>query len=294
MKVTSEIILSNLQTLEEVKRDYPILIEYELESDSTNKRQIWSDAANYGLHQYLSFIDFLIITKENNQQPLFDHKIKNKEFQEVLERCAQDEVVKKILKTKSKISFTKLLNSDKWELYAGNLNYRRRKRYKNNFLASTAIIANFCIQNEIEILDTSRIGEFYTKRLEKLDPSTKIEFDLSNDVINFIVEKITKGNYDYRKLNLQSISKSISEKLARKIIDLDSGESVRFIDTSNFHKNITPGKIYKIVSKDFNSGRLTIQIENDLGYIRRYPYRLFESISDLRDSAISKLLGDLE
>lgn len=290
MKISSECILHNINTLESVKKDFPILNSYENESDPYRKRQIWSECSLYGLQNYTSFIDLVNITKENNQEIFYKKKIKIKDFQEIVTISAIDENVKKSLKSKGKISFAKLINSSKWDIYSGDNNYRLRKKYANNFSKSQAIIANFCIQNGIEIDSPVKINEFYTSKLTQIDPSIKQELDLTNEVVDYIVNKLSEKNYDFKKLNVDGLNRLISDKLSKKIIDIDQGESVKLIDESEFHKHLTFGKVYNIISKDFQSGRLTIQIENDLGLIRRYPYRIFETVSNLRNNAIDDLL----
>jgi hypothetical protein len=50
------------------------------------------------------------------------------------------------------------------------------------------------------------------------------------------------------------------------------------------------GKVYDVKDKEIHSGRLNVIIENDNGYRRTYPYRLFETVSNLRNSALDDLL----
>ena len=81
----------------------------------------------------------------------YSKKIKIKDFQDALVKYATDDTVKKILKSKNKATFTKLINSPRWDLYSGNISRRGRVRYHDNFTPATAIITNFCIQNEIDV-----------------------------------------------------------------------------------------------------------------------------------------------
>ena len=111
----------------------------------------------------------------------FNKKIKLKEFQDVIVDNATDLPVKKMLKSKNKVSFGKLINNThRWESYSGNKYRRGGVRYHDNLVNSSAIIANFCIQNEIEIENSGRISEWYHKPLESIDLSIKKEIQLTN------------------------------------------------------------------------------------------------------------------
>ena len=293
MKLTSEIIQNNIEKLEVIKKDFKILDDYCKETDQEKLRQIYSEGLGYGLISYLLFIDFIRQTEKNNQQVFYNKKIKITEFREVLIANAADISVKKILKSKSKVSFTKLLNSQRWELYSGNRRRRGGVRYSDNFASSAAIIANFCIQNEIEIEDHSRISDWYRTPLHSIDISIKKEIQLTNDVVTFMFDSLSKQNYDFRKINVENISKLIQFEIKRKMTEIESGESVKLIEGTDYYSALSFGKTYTVKSKDINSGRLTVTIENDLGFARSYPYRIFETVSNLRNSALDELLNDL-
>jgi hypothetical protein len=197
------------------------------------------------------------------------------------------------LKSKGKVSFEKFINSQRWDLYSGNRRRRGGVRYNDNFVNSAAIIANFCIQNEIEIEDSSRISDYYRTPLYPIDNSVRKEIELTNDLVGFMFTSLSKQDYDFRKINVENITKFIQYEIERKMKTIEEGESVKLIETTDYYSGLTHNKVYTVKSKEISSGRLNVQIENDLGFTRSYPYRIFETVSNLRNSALDELLNDI-
>lgn len=293
MKLTSEIIQNNIDKLETLKKDFKILDDYHKEKDTEKLKQLYYEGRVYGLLNYMLFIDFIRHTENNHQQVFYNKKIKLQEFKDVLIKNATDESVKKIIKSKGKVSFEKFINSSRWELYSGNRRRRGGVRYHDNFVTSAAIIANFCIQNEIEIEDSSRISEWYKTSLAPIDSSLLNEIDLTNNIIDYMFSQLNSQKYDFRRINVENITKLIQNKIEQKMKEIEEGESVKLIEKTDFYSALTLNKKYTVKSKDISSGRLTVTIENDLGFSRSYPYRIFETITNLRNSALDELLNDL-
>lgn len=290
MIVKSEIIQVNLDRLEKAKKDFSILEDYASTKDA-NLSHLWDEGRAYGLLSYMTFIDFIRHSNKLDQEVFYSKKIKIKEFQDVLVKCAIDDTVKKILKSKSKVSFTKLINSPRWDLYSGNRRRRGNVRYHDNFAPATAIIANFCIQNEIEIEDQSRISEHYKRLLPEIDLTLKKELELTKDLLNYMVKSFSNSDYDFRRLNVEHVTKFMGEELKKKLLNIEKGESVKLIEDASYYGGLTLDKIYDIKDKEIHSGRLNVIIENDNGFGRSYPYRLFETVSNLRNSALDDLLS---
>jgi len=293
MIIKSEIIQSNLEVLEKAKKEFSLLQDYANTDDDSKLKIIWEEARSYNMLSYLNFIDFIKFTNKTNQQVFYKNKIKIPHFKEVLVFNATDLTVKKILQSKGKVSFAKLINSPKWDLYSGNRRRRGGVRYHDNFTISAAIIANFCIQNEIEISEKTRISDYYTQRITEIDSTIKKELDLTKNLIEYLVKSVSDSPYDFKRLNIEHINKCISNELKSKLLNIESGESVRVIETTDYYGGLTYNKTYKVLDKELQSGRLQIIIDNDKGMRRSYPYRLFETIHNLRDNSISRLLEDL-
>lgn len=292
MIIKSEIIQNNLDRLEQSKKDFSLLNDYASTDDHIVLKHLWDEGRAYGLLSYMNFIDFIRHTKKLNQEVFYKTKIKIPHFKEILIQNATDPTVKKVLKSKGKVSFAKFINSPKWELYSGHRRRRGGVRYNDNFVASAAIIANFCIQNEIEVEDYTRICEYYRTNLSDLDPSLKKELQLTKNMIDYMVESLSESNYDFRRLNVEHISKFITEELKKKLISIEKGESVKLIEDADYYGSLTLGKVYEVIDKEITSGRLQVIIKNDLDFSRSYPYRLFETVSNLRNSVLDDLLYD--
>jgi hypothetical protein len=296
MKITSEIIQINLDRLDKTRKQFKILDDYYNETDEDKLKKTYSLGRSYGLLTYLSFIDFIRYAKKNNQQPFYDHKIKLKEFKDCLISLAPDPTVKKVLKSKGKASFEKFINSKRWELYSGNITGSRRRRgvrFNDNFVLSSPIIANYCIQNELEIEDSSRISNWYTQQISVIDPSLVKEIEITNNVVDFIYQNMVTQDFDFKKLNIDNIIKNVQYEIEFKMTQLDKGEAVKLSDETDYYSGLTNGKVYVVENKTISNGRLNVSIKNDLGFTREYPYRLFETVTNLRNAALDELLNDL-
>ena len=291
MIIKSEIIQVNLDRLEKAKKDFSILNDYASTNNDTILRHLWDEGRAYGLLSYMTFIDFIRNSNKLGQEVFYSKKIKIKDFQDILVKCATDDTVKKTLKSKSKVSFAKLINSPRWDLYSGNRRRRGGVRYHDNFVSSATIIANFCIQNEILIEDDSRISEHYRKLLPEIDLTLKKELELTKDLLDYMVKSFSNSDSDFRRLNVEHVTKFMGEELKKKLLNIEKGESVKLIEDASYYGGLTLGKTYDVKDKEMQSGRLNVVIENDNGYRRSYPYRLFETVSNLRNSALDDLLS---
>jgi len=293
MFIKSEIIQQNIDKVEQAKIDFSILNDYASTDDNSRLRQLWDEGRSYGFTSYMNFIDFQKLTVKNGQEVFYKKKIKIPEFKEILIKNAVEPSVKKILKSKGKVSFGKFINSPKWELYSGNKRRRGGVRYSDNFVSSAAIIANFCMQNEIFIPEYHRISEYYRIVIADLDFTLKNELELTKNMINYMVENLSLSSYDFKKLNVEHCTKFITEELKRKLTNIESGESVKFVENTDYYGGLTLNKVYQVLDKEIHSGRLQVVILNDLGNRKSYPYRLFETVSNLRNGALDALLEDL-
>lgn len=316
MKITSEIIQQNLITLDKAKKVFPVLNEY---SDAASvKTTLWiksslgdeywknedrmrvlrDEIRTYKLNIYLDFIDFIEDCRKNNQEVFYRNKIKNTELQRILTLHAIDEEAKNCFKSKTKATFAKFINSKKWDLLLGNSRpYRSRaKRYVDNLSKSSAIIANYCIQNEIDLMDENfgRIKHWFTKALPQPDLSISTEIERTSSIIEFIVSKLSQNDSDFRKINIDHLTTSIKSELSRKILSLHKLEKIRCIELTQEHsEELTKNKIYEVRDTRIESGVLKVEILNDKGNNKFYFYRNFETLSNLREDFISSLLDDL-
>jgi len=300
MKLTSEIISENLDRLEKSKKDFPILIQYENCNDFYMRMSIRQEASQFNLTYYIDFIDFIKNSEKRGQPVFYRKKISVKEFQDTLTKYAFDEDARKSFSSKSKKSFQHLINSDKWEVFAGQQEtYKKRKRrYNNNFENSEAIIANFIIQNEIDV-DLpfwTRISKWYTVLLPESENSLQNEIRQTKELIDHVMETMKSSEIDFRKLNYTYLTNQLQEEIKKQMLRIELGEKIRCVDPSNLEK-ITHSAIYDVIDKrlsNVTSGGgnvLSVYITNDDGSNMWYPYRHFETVTNMRDSFIDKLLN---
>lgn len=317
MILTSEIIQTNLIILEKALIAFPKLKLYQtilsqkdelvrtgnlftteyyrLDSQLNNLRE---ECRSYKLNPYLDFIEFIGSTKKFEQEVFYKKKIKNLHFGEILSKYAVDDDAKKTLSNKTKSTFTKFINSKKFEIYKGD--YRPRynrtsKRYSDNLYKTGAIIANYCIQNEIDINDSSRIKDFYTKLLPTPDLKISQEIEKTSSIIDFIINKFRENDSDFRKINLDHMMVSIKNELRTKMLSLSTNENIKCIEVPEAETTeLTLNKVYQVLDTRLEYGSLKVSIKNDLDREKYYFYRNFETISILRDSFIDDILSDDE
>ena len=316
MKITSEIIQLNLIKLEKSVNLFPILGEYKILIENKNEfiysglmyspaynqnedsiRIVRDEARTYKLNIYLDFIDFILNTKRFEQEVFYKKKIKNIDFQNTLLKFSIDEDAKKVFRNKTKASFQKFINSKRWFILSGeSYNRRNKQRFNDNMHNSSSIIANYCIQNEIEI-DSGNIGRiknWYTKLLPDPDISISKEIERTKLIIDFIVQKMNEGDSDFRKVNLEHLSLTLKNELKKRILSLQNGDRIKCINVSSENlEELTLNKVYEIISSCLDNGSLKVEIKNDSNKNRLYYFRDFETISTLRDSFIDDILSDL-
>lgn len=308
MKLTSEIISVNLERLEKAQKEFPILSEYQKILELKNgesldqylnnlTKTLKDECLSYGLKPYIEFIDFIIDSKLTGQEIFYRKKIKNKEFQDVLVANAIDEDAKKSFKSKSKKSFEVLVNSKKWEVFTANVTNRRRisRRYNNNLRRSDAIISNYIIQNQIEVKDENsfRVNKYYLNQIPVPDLTIKNEINRTKEIIDFIINKLSESGTDFRKVNYDHLTKTLNNELKNRMLTIEPGEKIKCVEISPDSMGLTLNKVYDVLSKHIDYGVLKVIINNDNNQSKSYNYRLFETVTNLRNSVLDELLNDL-
>jgi len=260
-------------------------------------RTLKDECLSYGLKPYIEFIDFIIDSKLTGQEIFYRKKIKNKEFQDVLVANAIDEDAKKSFKSKSKKSFEVLVNSKKWEVFTANVSNRRRtsRRYNNNLRRSDAIISNYIIQNQIEVKDENsfRVNKYYLNQIPVPDLTIKNEINRTKEIIDFIINKLSESGTDFRKVNYDHLTKTLNNELKNRMLTIEPGEKIKCVEISPDSMGLTLNKVYDVLSKHIDYGVLKVIINNDNNQSKSYNYRLFETVTNLRNSVLDELLNDL-
>lgn len=77
------------------------------------------------------------------------------------------------------------------------------------------------------------------------------------------------------------------------MLSIEPGEKIKCIEISPETYGLTLNKTYDVQSKNLENGILKVRIINDSGNNCSYNYRLFETVSNLRNSALDELLNDI-
>ncbi len=316
MVINSEIIQSNLLILDKAINAFPKLQLFKNLLEEKDKLSqsgslftkewyrideqistVREECRTYKLNPYLDIIEFISTSKKYEQDIFYRKKIKNVELQTILSKYAVDDEAKLCFSKKTKSTFSKLINSKKWINYSGDYRPRtsRTKRYSDNFFRTHALIANYCIQNQIDILDEnlSRIKSFYRQLLPEPDLKVSQEISRTSSIIDYIIHKFTESDSDFRKINLEHLILSIKNELRSRILSLGNKEKIKCIEVPTTEtEELTLNKIYEVLDTRLESGVLKVQISNDKDQIKLYFFRNFETMTILRDSFIDDLLGD--
>lgn len=290
-----DIINKNLEKLDSASKIFPDIIgKYRNSKDSVEKRKLESLANKVGLQQYIRFIDWIDTCASTGQSVIFNYIISFNDFKTALAENCSDKKVKDFIKNKTKKGFITFMNSQLWYTYNGGNQGRRGSRtyFSNNFSKSETLVANWVMQNDV-VLTNQVMSYYYTSEIPNFDTEINTEIEITNDITKSIIKKINTIKYDFRKLNFNLLQSEIESRIKQRVLNVDKGEQIKCIE-SNQH-GLTLNKIYNVESYEIGSnGNLIVSIKNDINNHSRYNYRIFESVSKLRESNIDDILTFLE
>ena len=278
MILTYENIKYNLELLEEVKKEYPILQDFE---DGKVSRDSLS---NVGLDSFVEFITFIKQSKNTgNQKLIYDNTISFRELKLKVAELTHTDKVKNIFLKKNKEDFIKVFVD-----YKVNRRYTKGSNasYCSGLESGISTIVNFFIQNGIDVYDGYlRGGHYYLNKLKKpslFSRELKMTQDFIDEFINYSKEK----DLDLRKCNIKSLTSELNHRL-RSMMKIESGLLVKCIKQ---RKSFTLDKLYLVEeSRVGYNGYLEVKVTDDLGVDSFIPYTLFEEVSRQRDDIFKEL-----
>ena len=295
MILSYNIINKNLEKLDDAINAFPkILGVYQKSTDSNERLKLRSLAEKIGLSDYIAFIDALGEKPWRNKVIVDDisfDELKTK----MIESCI-DLKVKEFMKKKTKKGLHSFLNSNTLSVYGGYSGYgsaRRKRYYSSNFSKSYILILNYVIQNGIEIYDVyGGLARYFTREISNFEVETQTELDVTKDIAKSLSRKISSIKYDFRKLNFNLLRNEIESKIKDRMLNVDKGEKIKCIEAKN---GLTLNNVYDVISYEISmSGNLIVIVRDDNNINTRYNYRIFESISKLRDNNIDDILKLIE
>lgn len=278
MFITDEIIKYNLDLLEEIKIEYPILKDFENDLVKINS------VSRIGLDEFVSLISYKKEVLKNGQELFYTDKIY---YEEVLEKIISNTYSSKVKKV-----FEKKTEEDFFKIYKDWKTYRRYSTRKNVFYCSgleiaEPIIINYFVQKKVDInneyLKNSRF--FFTRmsRPKYYSRELKMTQDFIEEFINFTREK----DLDIRKCNINTLISEVNDRL-KPLMFIEEGLQVKYIGTDG--TRFTPDKIYQVQGSRISYlGYLEVKVTDDKGLSTFFPYSEFEEISRQRNDLFKEL-----
>ena len=319
MKFTYDCIRKNIETYNEARKNIPSIIQYE------NDEITSSAMRSLNLGSFADFCDFLRRAEKNGEKiiqedmdwrklkPILIEKTKNSRLKKYIQNRTQKEF-KQILNDGE--TYDRLLNG-RWvrkpkPTRRGRISSGRRSDECVDALSSAFLsIMNFIIQNDVEVFNSSKNGYVETQGFQfqdkyhydiqwfsnvklNIDNVPHREIDVTNRLIQSFISILENEKIDPRKLNLDYVTNTISERLKKGMI-IPTGTNVRclsdVLDSSN-KKIYSKDMIYNVQGSYVSSGSVMIYIKNDLGHSNYVKYLNFEDMSLHRDNLLSNLFGD--
>jgi hypothetical protein len=319
MKFTYDCIKKNIEIYNEAKKSIPSITQYE------NGEISQSAMRSLSLGPFADFFDLLKRVEKYGEKLIYDDMSWRK-LKPILIEKTKNERLKKYIQNRTQKQFIEILADA--ETYDRLLNGRwvrkpkltrrgrigsgrRSEECVESLTSSFLSIMNFVIQNEVEVFGLTKIGyidisafefqdkysndaKWFTGVRLSLDNIPHREIEVTNKLISSFVDILENLKIDPRKLNLDYVTNTITERLKRGMI-VPNGTNVRCLsdvyDSSN-KKIYTKDLVYNVQGSYVSSGSVLIYIKNDLGHSNYVKYINFEDMSLHRDTLLSNLFGD--
>lgn len=303
-----DLIRHNIEVYENVKKTLPAISQYENgDIDKTTMLSI-------GLLNFSKFSDFIKTLNRYGFHPVMEGMTWRK-LKPLLIKHTSNERFKKYLSNRTESDFRKILSDP--DLFDRLLNGRwvrkpnpdsrtisgrsgRRDIQKIEGLKVCIVpILNYIIQHNLEFGKIYQIGIYdeiswyISNRLELKDvPLSEIE--ITTKLFELLVDTINSNKIDFRKLNLDYISKTFTNKIS-KLMSIPIGTRLKCtsdVFTSFGNKVLTGGLYYEVENYTLSNGSMVVYIKDDRGISQYYPYSHFEDVVMHRDDIINSLLGE--
>ena len=268
----------NLQLLQEVKLEFPILQDYEDD-------KVTRDTLNgVGLDHYVNLISYIKnLPNVGNQKLIYDDKITYRDVKKMVSELSYGGKAKNIFLKKTHEDFIKVFNDSK-------TNRRYTKSNNQSYCAglerAEPIILNYFIQNNIEFSDVYFKSWMYFKKLEKPKLYSR-ELKKTQDFIEMFIGFTKEQDFDLRKCNIKSLITELQHRL-RPMMKIETGLFVKCVKESDGF--LTIDKQYLVEDSRVNYyGFLEIKITDDKKISSYIPYSNFEEISRQRDDLFKEL-----
>jgi hypothetical protein len=277
MILTYENIKYNLELLEDVKKEYPILQDFE------NGIVSRDSLSNVGLDNFVELINFKKqCSNTGDQKVIYDEKITFKELKQKVSDLSYGKS-KSIILRKKNDDFLKIFTD-----YKVNRRYTRTSNasYCSGLESGAPIIVNYFIQNSIDIYDGYLRGAtFYLNKLTKPKLYSR-ELKMTQNFIDEFVNYTKEKDLDLRKCNIKSLVSELNHRL-KSMMNVESGLLVKCISEK---KGFTIDKLYEVIDSRVNyNGYLEVKLIDDKQVESYVTYSVFEEVSRQRNDIFKEL-----
>ena len=314
MKINYDSIKLNLATYKEAKSILPVIGEYEREEVSSSVMR------NLGLGKFAEFSDFLKQSEKSGFNPITED-ITWRKLKLLISTHTKVDRLKKFVMNRTQKQFTELLNNNedfdrllngRWirkpgYTPRGRKTYGRRSEVRIEGLDHCVVpLVNYIILNNIEVFESDPniysfitqdrligVSKWYTFEKLDFDKVPKREIEVTKKLLDNFINIMSESHIDPRKLNLDYIISTISDKIKKSMI-VPAGTIIKCLrDVNNDYRKqvLTKDVSYSVRGSYIQSGYLKVSVTNDLGVSDYYDYANFEDMAIHREDLLRSLLG---
>ena len=264
MKINYDSIKLNLATYKEAKSILPVIGEYEREEVSSSVMR------NLGLGKFAEFCDFLKQSEKSGFNPITED-ITWRKLKLLISSHTKVDRLKKFVMNRTQKQFTELLNNNedfdrllngRWirkpgYTPRGRKTYGRRSEVRIEGLDHCVVpLVNYIILNNIEVFESDPniysfitqdrligVSKWYTFEKLDFDKVPKREIEVTKKLLDNFINIMSESHIDPRKLNLDYIISTISDKIKKSMI-VPAGTIIKCLrDVNNI---LLEALIYKV------------------------------------------------
>jgi hypothetical protein len=276
MVLTHEFIKYNLDLLEEIKLEFPILGDYHL--GKVSREAVMS----IGFDDIVYFIDYIERAKLFGLSLIYETSPNYRDIKTKIVETSYSAKSKSIFKNKTKNDFIQIFKD-----YKLHRRYMRGSNgcYTEGLETCEPIIINFFILNQIDFETSLLRNRYFTTRLNRPQLFAR-ELKKTQEFVSCFLSYTHDQDFDLRKCNIKSLTNELNSRL-RQLMIIEPGLRVKSLIQS---KNLTENFEYEVIDSRVNyQGYLEVKIIDSLGNTAYYPYSNFEEKSRERHDIIREL-----
>lgn len=293
-------IKHNLKTYLKARELFPVIVDYE--NGLVNRTTL----GRFGLSHFADFYNF----KKRQEDCGFEliGEITYRKLKQLIVQNTISDRFKTYIKNRTQKQFIEILSdNDKFDrllngriIYKGKRTTRRDTKRVEGLKYCVVPVMNFIISNGLEvdkwIMTNSIISgdvRWYQQNLLEIKDVPKKEIELTKDMINTFIDVIDESEVDYRKLNIDYITDTLSSKL-KGLMEIPNGTSIKSkVDLIGrwSAQVLTKDKSYIVQGCHISGGKLRVMIKDDSDRLEYYDYNNFEDMALKREQLLNQLLG---